>query len=267
MVALGAALPFAVSGFRHHDPAPAAQSNDIPPQTIPVMAPTTTSPTAKPPAHASGKASAHPHPSATPRTATTGTPSPAAKAKKTTQPKATSKPAATKKAPTAADARALANAASSASQVLIVNVTTRLCADVPGYGKGTSDGPVNQYDCDGTAGDNQLWDLQVASKSGGPNGASLFVIVNHKDGLCMDLPNYGAEPAGTPVEEYACDRTTNDNQLWWLDPRPDGTYWIRDLSSGLCLDVPGVGTGREDARLEQDVCGTNTQDDFRWRFQ
>lgn len=83
----------------------------------------------------------------------------------------------------------------------------------------------------------------------------------------MDLPNYGAEPAGTKIEEFACNRTKADNQLWWLDPRPDGTYWIRDYSSGMCVNVPGVGTGREDARLEQDPCDTNPKDDFRWRFQ
>jgi hypothetical protein len=159
-----------------------------------------------------------------------------------------------KSSPTAlspAAARAKANAASHATRVLIRNVTTRLCADIPGNGNGASDGPVNQFDRNGSAVDNQLWDLEVASTSGGPNGASLFVIKNHKDGLCMDLPNYGPEPAGTKIEEFACNSTTKDNQLWWLDPRPDGTYWIRDDSSGMCLDLPGVGTARDDARLAQ----------------
>jgi hypothetical protein len=269
VVALAGALQYAVTSA-HHGSAPTAQAsdvasgNDAAPQTLPVGAPTTTAHTPKPSAHASDKASAHPHTTATTPAGAPETTAP--KAKAAAKPKAAATPTA-KKTTSAADLRARANAASSASQVLLFNVTTGLCADVPGYGNGTSDGPVNQYDCDGTSGDNQLWDLQVAYKTGGPGGASLFVIVNHKDGLCMDLPNYGAEPAGTQIEEYPCDRTKNDNQLWWLDPRPDGTYWIRDYASGLCIDVPGVGTGREDARLEQYGCSTNTKDDFRWRLK
>ncbi|WP_328459710.1 RICIN domain-containing protein [Streptomyces sp. NBC_00448] len=272
VVAIGATLPFAVTTWQHHGAAPAAQTRDIPsadphgdtPQTLPATVTSTASPTAKASPHASKKPPAHPHRAAgTPHPGTTGKASGKSAPKHTATPKSTPK----KKVSTAAAARARANAASSASKVLIDNVTTHLCADVPGFGDGTSDGPVNQYDCDGTDGDNQLWDLQVAYRSGGPQGASLFVIRNHKDGLCMDLPNYGAEPAGTKIEEFACNRTKADNQLWWLDPRPDGTYWLRDYSSGMCVNVPGVGTGREDARLEQDPCGTNPKDDFRWRFQ
>lgn len=271
VVAIGATLPFAVTAWQHHDPAPAAQASGIPsagldgetPQTLPATLPTTATPTAKASPHASKKAAAHPHGSAgAPHPQTTG------KSGGKSAPKGTVKPKATpKKTSAAPSARDRANAASSASKVLIENVTTRLCADVPGYGDGKSDGPVNQYDCNSTDGDNQLWDLQVAYKSGGPQGASLFVIRNHKDGLCMDLPNYGAEPAGTAIEEYPCNRTKADNQLWWLDPRPDGTYWIRDYSSGMCIDLAGVGTAREDARLVQDSCYDNPADDFRWRFK
>ncbi|MFF4291676.1 hydrogenase expression protein, partial [Streptomyces sp. NPDC001633] len=46
-----------------------------------------------------------------------------------------------------------------ATNVLLLNTTTRKCADIPGYGNGTSDGPVREYTCDETTHDNQLWTL------------------------------------------------------------------------------------------------------------
>lgn len=66
--------------------------------------------------------------------------------------------------------RQKANAASSAGNILLKNATTGLCADVPNYGNGKIDGPVNQYPCDGTTADNQLWNLEVAQAKGGPQG-------------------------------------------------------------------------------------------------
>lgn len=156
----------------------------------------------------------------------------------------------------AAKLRQKANAASSATNTLLRNSTTGLCADVPNYGNGKVDGPVNQYPCDGTTADNQLWNLEVAQAKGGPQGASLFLIKNSKDGFCMDLPYYGAAAGGTNVTEYYC-RATSDNQLWWLDPRSDGSYWIRSYSSdNLCLGLEGGASAGNDAHLEIGGCGS-----------
>lgn len=158
--------------------------------------------------------------------------------------------------------RQKANAASSAGSVLLKNATTGLCADVPNYGNGKIDGPVNQYPCDGTTADNQLWNLEVAQAKGGPQGASLFLIKNSKDKFCMDLPYYGAAASGTNVTEYYC-RASSDNQLWWLDPRSDGSYWIRSYSSNnLCLGLEGGASAGNDAHLEIGGCGTAD----RWRL-
>ncbi|MGK3940967.1 RICIN domain-containing protein [Streptomyces caeruleatus] len=163
------------------------------------------------------------------------------------------------KAPTLSSAEKLrqkANAASSAGNILLKNSTTGLCADVPNYGNGKIDGPVNQYPCNGTTGDNQLWNLEVAQAKGGPQGASLFLIRNSKDKFCMDLPYFGAAAAGTNVTEYHC-RATSDNQLWWLDPRSDGSYWIRSYSSNnLCLGLEGGASAGNDAHLEIGGCGS-----------
>ena len=194
-----------------------------------------------------------------PPPATSAAPSPSKK----TDPKADAKA----DAKAAAEAlRRKANAASSASRVLLKNTTTGLCADVPGFGKGANETRVNQYPCNGTDADNQLWDLVVSDKDGGPKGAALFQIRNSKDSLCLDLPGRGATPGMTRAQQYACD-LDNDNQRWWLDPRPDGTYWIRNfVSDGLCLNVKGKADRRNDVPLDLGQCEDTSADDDRWTF-
>jgi hypothetical protein len=187
---------------------------------------------------------------------------------KHTTKKSGKKDAGTKKKSTAPTARSRANAASSQSRVLLKNVSTGQCADVPNYGNGRVDGPVNQYPCNGTSGDNQLWDLVPHPEAGkGPDGSVLFVIRNSKDGLCLDLPNFTGVSGGTRITEYHCRPARNDNQFYWLDRRSDGTYWIRNLASrNLCLNVAGAGTGRNDAALQIGTCNDSSQDDTHWYF-
>lgn len=155
---------------------------------------------------------------------------------------------------------------STVRNVPLKNAMTGMCADVPNYGKGTVDGPVNQFTCNTTTGDNQLWDLVVSRPGAGPGGADLFTIRNSKDGLCLDLPNYAGQPAGTGVSEFHCRPTSADNQLWYLDKQSDGKFWIRSHSSaGRCLDVSGYyGVGGKDARLTIFEC--NKRDDHTWSF-
>ncbi|MET8942928.1 RICIN domain-containing protein [Streptomyces sp. NPDC004542] len=152
-----------------------------------------------------------------------------------------------------------------ASNILLYNPTTKKCADVPGYGKGTAGGPVRQFTCDGTTNDNQLWNLEVTYAKGGPESRPLFQIRNVKDRLCMDLPYNGAQPVRSAITEFTCDGTTADNQLWWLDKQQSGAYWIRNFASNnKCLDVAGYSTGGNDANLTLFDC-SNT-DDQEWRI-
>ncbi|WP_169317078.1 RICIN domain-containing protein [Actinacidiphila oryziradicis] len=269
--ALAIAAPFAVAAWGSGKAAHTVEAK------VPVVTFTDTHALSEAP---SAHATRSPSPSAAPSTkrhggtkkstkSTQGEPAAAAQPTPSASPKKTqagTKPVTAKSPSKAATDRARANAASSATRVLLKNLRTGLCADVPGYGNGQSNGPVRQFTCDGTSADNQLWDLGVADRTGGPQGSSLFIIQNDKDHLCMDLPNYGANAAGTPITEYACDSTTGDNQLWWLVPRSDGTYWIRNYSSGLCLNVAGPGTGGKDANLEIDPCSDSTSDDHHWHF-
>ncbi|WP_431981184.1 RICIN domain-containing protein [Streptomyces qinglanensis] len=150
---------------------------------------------------------------------------------------------------------------------MVVNRKTGRCLDVPGTGKGKPDGPVQQGACDTTAGargGNQRWKLDLKVKDGGPGKADLYLIRNVKDDLCLDLAGYGPVAARAPVTEYHC-RPKNDNQLWWLDKRSNGTYWIRNHESGnQCLDVAGDAE-KTDARLL--IFGCDDADDHQWRFK
>ncbi|MGW4568099.1 RICIN domain-containing protein [Streptomyces sp. NPDC004561] len=152
-----------------------------------------------------------------------------------------------------------------ASSILLRNTTTEKCADIPGYDQGSSGGPVQEYTCDGTSNDNQLWNLEVKYPKQGPGGSALFQIRNVKDQLCMDLPGYGAAPLQSAITEYACDGTTADNQLWWIDKQASGAYWIRNYASdNKCLDVAGYRTGGDGTNLTLFNC-TNT-DDQEWEI-
>ncbi|MFD4032263.1 RICIN domain-containing protein [Streptomyces sp. NPDC058637] len=151
--------------------------------------------------------------------------------------------------------RQWANGRSGVQNTVLKNAGTGLCVDIGGYGKGSLNAPVTQYPCNNTNGDNQLWNLDIVAKSGGPQNAPVFLIRNSKDGLCLDLGEYTARPADTKVSEFHCN-STGDNQLWWLDPRGDGTNWIRNVvSNDLCLRPTGGSGAGADARLVIAACG------------
>ncbi|MGW0733005.1 RICIN domain-containing protein [Streptomyces sp. NPDC002851] len=152
-----------------------------------------------------------------------------------------------------------------ARNVVLHNPVTKKCADIPGYEKGQDGGPVRQFNCDESARDNQRWNLDVKLPKQGPGGSALFLIVNAKDGLCMDLPDFGAQPVQTPVTQAPCNGTTDDNQLWWVAKQDNGTYWIRNFASNnKCLNVAGRATGGDDANLTLFDC-SNT-DDQGWKI-
>ncbi|MEU5717323.1 RICIN domain-containing protein [Streptomyces sp. NPDC020403] len=184
----------------------------------------------------------------------TPTPSPSAS---TTKPKPkTEKKAAVVELTPAEKLRRWANGRSGVQNTVLKNAATGQCVDIGGYGAGKINEPVNQFPCNNTAGDNQLWSLDIVSQNGGPQNAPLFLVRNSKDGLCLDLGDYGARAAGTKVSEFHC-RPSGDNQLWWLDPRGDGTNWIRNAASNdLCMRPTGGGGAGNDARLEIADCGS-----------
>ncbi|MYQ87380.1 MULTISPECIES: RICIN domain-containing protein [unclassified Streptomyces] len=150
----------------------------------------------------------------------------------------------------------------SRSRVLLKNAHSGMCADVSGYGKGAVNQPIMQYYCDGTDKDNQLWSMSVRGAGQGPGGTDLVLFANVKDGLCLDVPMFGAQPPATKLIEAQCDGSTRDNQLWWLDPVGDGTVRVRNYASNhLCMEVKDDSMARA-TQLQLDDCGTDA--DSRW---
>ncbi|MBD0735985.1 RICIN domain-containing protein [Streptomyces sp. CBMA29] len=183
----------------------------------------------------------------------------------TTSPKPPPTPTATpttKKTAEAHDPRALT---AHNRTVLIMNAFSGQCADIPYNGPGELGMEVDQFHCDGTDQDNQLWKMTVQVAAGGPGGTDLVQFANAKDGLCMDLPNRGAQPESTPLSEANCTGTTADNQLWWIESAGADTVWIRNYASNhLCLRVKGTDKKAPSARLAIAKCGANN--DSRWRL-
>lgn len=151
---------------------------------------------------------------------------------------------------------------SAASGFLIKNVVTGMCVDIPFYDKGTLDGRVQQHTCDGSSADNQRWDLVVGRKGAGPNGADPFTVRNTKDGYCLDLPGNHPVDHGD-VTEQRCDPGPGDNQMWYLEKKSPGNYWIRNVSSKghQCLDAD---TRAQDAKLTIYPC--SLRHNHLWSF-
>ncbi|MFD8866501.1 RICIN domain-containing protein [Streptomyces sp. NPDC059590] len=153
------------------------------------------------------------------------------------------------------------------TRVLLRNGTTQKCA-APVEPRGELGGKTAQFPCD-EARPRQRWNLETVFKGKGPGNADLLQIRNSMDGYCMDLPGPDPAPATTVVQEAPCNRKIDDNQLWWVEERPNtgGLYWIHNYASNqLCLDVSGYasrGTDRADgAKLTLFDCSDD--DDQRW---
>lgn len=142
------------------------------------------------------------------------------------------------------------------------NKVTGKCVDIPGYGNGKINGPVQQYTCNYTTSDNQrFWMIERGTHTtSSGNTYKQYQIKNIKDGLCLDLPGYGSNPNGTLVSEYTCAGST-DNQYFYKVPRAVGGSWLVNTKSAKCLDVAGTAAGN-DARLTLYTCSDTN--DHRW---
>ena len=85
----------------------------------------------------------------------------------------------------------------------------------------------------------------------------------------MDLPDQGAAEIRTGVKEAPCTRKMDDNQLWWVEKRPNtnGLHWIHNYASNqLCLNVAGYADKGEDRAdgTEITIFGRQDDGDLEW---
>ncbi|MGK3945058.1 RICIN domain-containing protein [Streptomyces sp. RP5T] len=150
-------------------------------------------------------------------------------------------------------------------EVRIKNKKYGLCLDLPGTGEGTITTPAQDGTCRASGGENQRWVVDLASESNGADGAALYLIRNARSGLCLDLNGYGPVAIASPVGLFNCDPSDRDNQLWQLEKRPNGTYWIRNRKSGkMCLDV--ARENKKAAHANVTIFPCSDLDDHQWSF-
>jgi hypothetical protein len=169
-----------------------------------------------------------------------------------------------------------ARAADTADPIVFQNEWNGKCADLPDYGAPAVDAPVTQYTCNFTTADNQIWYMQPTRDV---NGFQLYQFQLYKGGQCMDLPNYGADPAGTHVEVYPCaSNPAKDNQEWYLSYVDNAEYGqtgyeVINYQDGMCLDVSGWASNFTDTANNlpltvypcyDSTWGNNGYDDHVW---
>src|SRR3954452_1191116 len=72
--------------------------------------------------------------------------------------------------PTSAIAQSSALTSGLSGTFAIKNKKTGRCADIPGFGPGRPDTPVNQYTCDFSTSDNQRWRFVPKGQTTGSSG-------------------------------------------------------------------------------------------------
>lgn len=154
---------------------------------------------------------------------------------------------------------AAAPAAPKPELVILKNHVTGRCLDLPGAGKGTRFGPVQQWLCRPETDDNQRFVTLPRGKHG---AYDRFMLQNHKDRYCLDLPTAGAVRSGTRLREGLC--RPNDNQMWYRVPVRGGAWLLVNEKSKLCLDVVGVKSRKLNAPLAVSRCSMT--DDHVWRM-
>ena len=173
-------------------------------------------------------------------------------------PSATPSGAASPSAPPSAPAAGPAPSSGPPVQFAIFNNWTNQCADLPNYGAPTLNDPLEQYPCAYGSSDNQMWYLQQQGTA--PDGEPLYWIRNALgSNLCLDLPGYGADPAGTRAYTFTCTTpASEDNQLWelpYVNSVSSGGLGVlvRNYKSNLCLDVSGWAYNNTDQSKDAQV--------------
>lgn len=184
---------------------------------------------------------------------------PAQAAGAATAPKTTAQATGTAAQSAASSPKVALPAAAQPRVVVLYNVVTGRCADIPAFDKGYVGAPVTQFYCRPGAYDNQQFVLLPRGKVAGKYDR--FLIQNRKDRLCLDLPNYGKVPKGTPVSEYHC--RMQDNQLFYRKPVRGGDFLVHE-KTGMCLDVAGLRSRQANTRLLLWPCSMN--DEHVWRL-
>ncbi|WP_326798170.1 RICIN domain-containing protein [Streptomyces sp. NBC_01808] len=150
-------------------------------------------------------------------------------------------------------------------EVLIRNMKYGLCVDLPGTGESAPETRAQDAACEPSGDDNQQWVLDLVDERAGTHGADLYLVRNVASGRCLDVPGEGPGQVGSVIGVDDCVDTDEDNQRWWLNRRPNGTYSIRNQKSAdMCLDSARTGQQRPHTKIT--LFGCTAVNDQQWSF-
>jgi len=105
-------------------------------------------------------------------------------------------------------------------------------------------------------------------------GYSRVVLVNHDSKQCADIPNFGPQPVGVPVNQYPCNTSTHDNQQWNISVSHPGAgaeggdlVMVANAKDGHCFDLPEGGGKPPGTPLITADCNGSMDDNQQWRIE
>jgi hypothetical protein len=114
---------------------------------------------------------------------------------------------------------------SATSDVVLRNVASRKCLDVPRQAH-ESRTLLWEWECNGTVA--QRWTMTKV-------GDTTYRLSSRASGKCLDVP-YASTGSNINVWQFDCNGTPA--QTWELERTADGSFLVRSRASSLCLDVP-----------------------------
>ncbi|WP_228853013.1 LamG-like jellyroll fold domain-containing protein [Aegicerativicinus sediminis] len=127
----------------------------------------------------------------------------------------------------------------------LVNKSTGLVMEVSGSGDG-----ANVQSGSDSSGDNQKWNVTPLPNNFGGDFSYFKIQPLSDTSKALDVFNFSLEEGGNIIQWSGGFGT---NQLWYLEYKSDGYFYIRSKHSSYCLQVDGTGNVVQGAKTGNDI--------------
>jgi hypothetical protein len=147
-----------------------------------------------------------------------------------------------------------AQAASSSSQVMLVNVQTGKCLTIAGGVSTENNIPAVQYTCDTHL--SRRWTLESGVGGG-------LRVRNAQTSKCLTISGGVSTANNVPALQYTCD--THPSRSWtFTQDGSTGNYWIRNVQTGKCVTIAGGVSTANNLEAVQFTCDSHPS--RRWHL-
>ncbi|MFI8850955.1 RICIN domain-containing protein [Streptomyces sp. 891-h] len=105
-------------------------------------------------------------------------------------------------------------------------------------------------------------------------GYSRVVLVNQDSKQCADIPNFGPQRDGVPINQYPCNASDGDNQQWNITvshphagAEGGDLVMLANAKDGHCFDLPDGDGKPAGTRLHTANCNGRMDDNQQWRIE